>query len=170
MSPETSKDNPLPRWASVEKAGLWLARLFLCVLFLYAGSSKLADPAGFAADIGNYRLLPSSWVPIVAVYLPVLEVAVALALLLPGYFRAGALLSAAMLAAFAAAMAQAKLRGIDLECGCFGAAASSSVSWFKVALNISFATLGFWTVWRGAALFGRTASGGSGHSATGSVA
>jgi hypothetical protein len=52
-----------------------------------------------------------------------------------------------MLALFAAGMAQAKLRGIDLECGCFGAGAATQVSWSKVALNLGLAILSIWIAW-----------------------
>ena len=52
-----------------------------------------------------------------------------------------------MLVAFAAGMAQAKLRGIDLECGCFGADSTQKVSWSKVALNVALAILAGWIAW-----------------------
>jgi len=76
----------------------------------------------------------------------VLEVVTALALLTPSYARGGAVLSALMLALFAAAMAQAKLRGIDLACGCFGGD-SPQVSYGKVALNVGLAILSLWIAW-----------------------
>jgi hypothetical protein len=60
---------------------------------------------------------------------------------MPSHVGGAALLSGLMLASFAAAMAQAKLRGIDVECGCFGGA--SRVSWWKVGLNLALALSAF---------------------------
>lgn len=121
-----------------------LARVGLAAMFLYAGVLKLQDPAGFAVDLNNYRLLPEALVPVLAVGLPVLEIVTAFALLLPGYVQGGAALSALMLFAFAGGMAQAKLRGIDLECGCFGTDSGAKVSYAKVALNAGLAILSLW--------------------------
>jgi len=125
----------------------WLARLGIAGLFLYAGLLKIGEPTQFASDIANYRLLPEAVIPWLATFMPVFEVVVALALLTGSYVRAGALLSAAMLALFAGAMAQAKLRGIDLDCGCFGADNHTQVSWIKVAQNLALATLAVWVAW-----------------------
>jgi hypothetical protein len=44
-------------------------------------------------------------------------------------------------------MAQARLRGIDLDCGCFGTAGDSPVSWNKVALDVGLAILSLWIAW-----------------------
>jgi len=123
-----------------------VARFGLAGLFLYAGAVKLADPAGFIGDLDHYRLLPESLSPLAALALPVFEVVAGLALALPGYVRGGALLSAAMLLAFAVAMTQAKLRGINLACGCFGAGSDLQVSWAKVTLDLLLAMLAVWLV------------------------
>jgi uncharacterized membrane protein YphA (DoxX/SURF4 family) len=121
-----------------------LLRVALAGLFLYAGALKLADPGGFAQDLLHYRVLPESMAAPLAVGLPVLEVVLGLGLLTRAYMNGAALLAAASLAVFAAAMAQAKVRGINLDCGCFGAAASMQVSWTKVAINLGLAILCSW--------------------------
>jgi putative oxidoreductase len=122
----------------------WSVRVGFCALFVWAGWTKLLDPGAFAADISHYRVLPEKLVPPLAVGLPVLECVVALALLTRTYLRGAAWLGAGMLALFAAAMAQAKLRGIDLDCGCFGREIADPVSWGKVALNGGLAMLAAW--------------------------
>jgi putative oxidoreductase len=61
------------------------------------------------------------------------------------YARGAAVIVAALLSVFAAAMAQSKLRGIDLDCGCFGAGNESQVSWLKVTVNLGLAMLALWT-------------------------
>jgi putative oxidoreductase len=134
------------RLPGAKRAAILAGRLGLAGLFLYAGALKLLDPTAFAQDLSHYRLLPEALSAPLAVGLPVLEVVAGLALLTPTYLRGGAALSALMLLAFSGAMAQAKLRGINLDCGCFGAAAQLQVSWSKVTLDLALAMLGLWLV------------------------
>lgn len=130
---------------SVRDALHWVARLGLAGLFLWTGWQKLVEPGAFAASIANYRVLPEALVGAAAVGLPVLELVVGIALLVPAYARGAAVIVASLLGLFAVAMAQSKLRGIDLDCGCFGAGNESQVSWLKVTVNLSLAMLAVWT-------------------------
>jgi uncharacterized membrane protein YphA (DoxX/SURF4 family) len=95
-------------------------RLGLAALFLYAGISKMADLHGFAVDIANYRVLPEALVSLVAATTPGIEIVAGLCLLPAQTLRAAAWLIFIMLSAFTAAVAQALVRGINIECGCFG--------------------------------------------------
>ena len=81
-----------------------------------------------------------------ALAMPVLEVVTAAGLLWPAYAQGAAALCALMLLTFAVAMAQTKLRGINLDCGCFGAGAEAQVSWGKVTLDAGLAMLALWLV------------------------
>jgi hypothetical protein len=98
-----------------------LLRLGLSVVLLYAGAVKLLDTRAFAEDIGNYRLFPTLAPPL-AVTLPPIEIATGLALAFGrGALRQGAaLLGVGLLLVFTIAVASARLRGIDVRCGCFG--------------------------------------------------
>ena len=131
-------------WQRALPATAWAVRLGLAGLFGYAGASKLAAPALLAQDISNYHVLPSAAVGWAALLVPVLELVLAAGLLLASHVRGAAALSALLLVAFAGAMAQAKLRGIDLACGCFGG--DSQVSWVKVAVDLALAGLAVWLV------------------------
>ena len=97
------------------------ARVVLGLLFLYAASLKLVDLPTFASSIEGYRITPNEWSPMIALAVPSVEVVVGLALVAGLHARGAALLSAAMLIAFSAAIAQAMVRGINIDCGCFGA-------------------------------------------------
>lgn len=108
-------------------------RVLLAGVFAWAAVPKLLEPGEFAMAIQNYRLVPEGLVGQLAVLVPVFELVIALGLLVPPYQRGAALLSTLMLLVFAGAMAQARWRGIDLSCGCFGAALESKVSWLTVA-------------------------------------
>ena len=126
-----------------------IVRVGLAALLAYAGVSKLLDPAALAEHIQNYRVLPDAWAGGLALGLPVLELVVVVGLLGGSHAAGAALLSGVLLSAFALAMAQAKLRGIDLECGCFGG--HSRVSWWKVGLNTGLGALAFAMVAAGTA-------------------
>jgi putative oxidoreductase len=107
---------------SLWRRAAWPARLVLAGVFLAAAAPKLADPAGFAAAIANYRAFPDALVNLVATLVPALELVGALALLTP-WRRGGALLLGALLLGFTALLALSLARGIDVSCGCFGGAA-----------------------------------------------
>ncbi len=96
------------------------ARLLVGGIFLVAGALKLPDPAAAVRAVRAYQLLPESLVAPVAFGLPVLEIAVGLALLAGVFVRTAALASAVLLAVFIAGIAVAWGRGLQIDCGCFG--------------------------------------------------
>ena len=96
-----------------------LVRWIIAALFIYAGVSKILDPASFAESIDNYRILPYLLVSIVAVILPWLEVLCGI-LLFSGKLKSGALFILVGLSfIFLIAVTSALLRGLDISCGCF---------------------------------------------------
>lgn len=106
-----------------------MAAWLLAALFALAGVLKLADPAAFAADIGNYRLVPVPVAAGLALWLPWFEVTVAVALVWPRWRREGAVLAGGLLVVFCAALGSVLWRGIDLECGCFGRGSAATPAW-----------------------------------------
>lgn len=120
----------------VRRAIVIALRVAVAAVFVLAALPKLADPASFARDIDNYRMLPDVLVGPLAVALPVLELVVAAALLTGVHAAGAAVIAAGMLGAFAIGMAQAMARGIDLDCGCFGSAAEAQVSGLTIARNV----------------------------------
>jgi len=117
------------------RAAVLASRAVVAGVFVWAAIPKILDPAQFAESIANYHLLPGAMVGPLAAGLPVLELVVAAALLLGVQARGAALVAIALLVVFAGGMAQAILRGIDLDCGCFGAATRAQVTWWSVARN-----------------------------------
>lgn len=89
-------------------------------VFIYAGVVKALDPAQFAADIGNYRLLPIPAGAALALYLPWLEVVCGGALVFKQMYRGALIVLAALCVVFMGALLSAKARGLDIACGCFG--------------------------------------------------
>lgn len=115
----------------------WLCSAALAVLFAQAAVAKLADRALFEQHLGAYRV-PMAMLPALAWALPLAEVATALALLSP-WRQWGAAAAAALLLAYAAAMAWHRARGRRLDCGCGGE--PLPLSWALVARNGALALL-----------------------------
>jgi putative oxidoreductase len=108
-------------------------------IFIYAGVIKAIDPLRFAIDIDNYKMLP--WVIGIrlAFYLPWLELLCGLALILRFFYRGGLVILTALTSIFIAASIIAKVRGLDITCGCFGHASNN---WsFTTHLALDFAIL-----------------------------
>ncbi len=96
-------------------------RLLLGLVFVYAAYTKLRQPwLLFAMSIDAYQLLPEWAVLLLGHWLPWVELAIGLLLmagiLLP-YVAASA---AGMLVAFFVLMARAFVKGMTINCGCFG--------------------------------------------------
>jgi putative oxidoreductase len=122
----------------------WLVSAALAVVMIWAAIPKLLDPSDLATAIQNYRLVPPQAARWLAALLPAFELSAGIGLLLARFRSGAALLSAAMLTTFALAMAQARVRGIDLRCGCFGAAFEGEVSWLTVARSAGLAAAAAW--------------------------
>ena len=115
-----------------------VCRFALAALFFYAALPKIADPAAFAKDIANYRLLPESLVNALAVTLPFIELVMAVLLVVGIGSRGAALLCTLLLLVFTGATAAAVYRGLDIECGCFGKSEGARVGWGIVARDCAF--------------------------------
>src|SRR3954462_7515014 len=104
-------------------AGPWLrtgARILLGGVFLVAGVLKVPDPAAAVRAVRAYQLLPEPMVAPVAFGLPVVEIAVGLALLLGVFVRTAAVAAAVLLVVFLVGVGSAWARGLQIDCGCFG--------------------------------------------------
>lgn len=121
----------------------WLAlpaRWYLGGLFVLASLHKIAVPHDFAIDVATYGILPLALVNPVAIVLPWVELVAGLMLLLGARVRAAALLVAAMVAVFLAALVIALARGLDMSCGCFASqgAESDPISWLTVVRDLAW--------------------------------
>ena len=97
-----------------------VARLGLAAVFLVSGVLKAIDPDGTYVAVRAYDVLPKAAVPVVAGVLPWLEIALGLLLLAGFATRAVAVAAAGLLLVFVAGVAQAWVRGLSIDCGCFG--------------------------------------------------
>jgi len=120
--------------------GALLAGAF-ALLFASAALHKLLDPQHFGAAFRAYDVVPEplAWV---SRLVPLLELAVAAALLAPGSRKGAAAAGAALLLAYAAAIAVNLGRGRrNLDCGCGGPSERRPIGAWMVWRNLLLAAL-----------------------------
>jgi putative oxidoreductase len=105
---------------SRNKHVLLVLRLVVGGVFLWAGILKIFDPLEFAQAIANYKFFPRLITFFLALVLPWLEVICGIFLILGIFRNASALLVSCLLAGFLVLITSAILRGLDIDCGCFG--------------------------------------------------
>ena len=108
----------------------------VAAVFIYAGIDKLRDPLQFADSTAAFAILPAVFINLLALGLPPFEIACGVLLLGPRTRRIGALAVAVVSVMFFVALGSALLRGLTLDCGCFGVGAPSrSRMWTELALD-----------------------------------
>jgi putative oxidoreductase len=118
------------------RIGRLLLRVAMAALFLYAAVTKLVDPSSFAQQIANYQLMPWPATAVLSVFLPALELCVGVSLLL-GRWESGALVWVAiMLTIFSGALLSAIVRGLSIDCGCFGRSIENTGTLWPLIRNL----------------------------------
>ena len=137
-------------------AGLLLAgffvqgilRLAIGGVFVVAGAMKLWEPALFAKDLANFRLLPDNLVNLVAITVPWIEVLAGGLLIIGGFKKPSALLITTMLVIFLIFIGQAVYRHLNINCGCFGTLEANKVGWTALAKDGVLLLVAAWLTWR----------------------
>jgi uncharacterized membrane protein YphA (DoxX/SURF4 family) len=89
-------------------------------VLLVAGALKVTDPYSSATSVRAYQILPVDLANLLGFILPFAEVAIGIFLILGIWVRLNAVAGGALMVMFIIAIAQAWVRGISLDCGCFG--------------------------------------------------
>jgi putative oxidoreductase len=105
-------------------------------IFIYAGALKALDPVQFASDIDNYKILPWPVCVALAFYLPWLEILCGLGLVFRFFYRGALSILTALIMVFILATIAAKVRGLDITCGCFGHASKNWSFTAHLALDL----------------------------------
>ena len=118
---------------------IWIGRLVLGGIFVYAGFSKLLLPntnlwpifvlrlsitmniSLFAQQVESYKMISAEASQAVAHTLPFVEIAVGLLLLIGWRLRIWASVVTLIMLGFLGAVTRAYLLHMDINCGCFGA-------------------------------------------------
>jgi putative oxidoreductase len=138
----------LPGW------DLAFTRLVLAGIFLFAAYGKLQGVDDFARAIASFKIIADHRVIEWLAYItPWIEVVCGVALVLGFWARAAALVLFLMLLGFAAAMVSVIVRGLDVDCQCFGEYfGAGKVGWMSIARNVVFLAVAAPVMARGAGM------------------
>jgi uncharacterized membrane protein YphA (DoxX/SURF4 family) len=121
------------------RAIIWIGRLVLGGIFVYAGFSKLLLPntnlwpmfvlkfslsmniSSFAQQVESYKMISPEASQVVAHTLPFVEIVLGLLLLIGWRLRIWAAAITVIMVGFLGAVTRAYLLHMDINCGCFGA-------------------------------------------------
>jgi uncharacterized membrane protein YphA (DoxX/SURF4 family) len=116
---------------NLRRAIIWIGRLVLGGIFIYAGYAKLFLPtmhphpplgialAMFALQVDSYQILPPWAVNLVAHTLPFAEVGLGLLLIIGWQLRVWATLATLLITGFFVAVVRSYAAGLQINCGCF---------------------------------------------------
>src|SRR4051812_996700 len=97
----------------------WFARAVLAAVFGVAGAAKLLDTSGSRKSVAGFGV-SASFAPAVALALPLLELAAAVALLRARWAWWGAICALTLLSIFIIAIVVNMAAGRTPDCHCFG--------------------------------------------------
>lgn len=127
---------------------LLAARLVLAAVFALAGVAKLADRDGSRRAMEGFGV-PTRMSGVVAVILPVAELAVAIALVSTSFAWWGALSALGLLTAFVVGVVVNLSRGRHPDCRCFGQLHAAPVGRSTLIRNVVLAAVAGYVVWQG---------------------
>lgn len=141
----------ISRWSGL------LARLIVGGVWIYAGALKVTDPESSVTAVRAYQLLPTGIADTVGRVLPMLELVIGICLVLGLLTRITGGISGLLQVAFIVGIASVWIRGIEINCGCFGDGgpnpdASSQYPW-EIARDVGLLALSLLLVLRPSAPF-----------------
>ncbi len=126
---------------STSRQFVWrIVAILLGALFVYAGALKAWDPVRFAGNIENYHVLPWAVSVRLAFYLPWLEIICGLALIFRRLYSGALAILLSLMLVFIGATIAAKMRGLDINCGCFGHISDQLSFAWHMALDFAILT------------------------------
>lgn len=120
---------------------LFVIRAFIALLFIITGAGKIADPQQFSMAILKYRIFDLFFANIIAIYIPWFELVVGVLLLFGSYIKENIIFIDLMLIFFNVLIITAIIRGLNIDCGCYGAAGAMQVGFTKLAENFGLIAL-----------------------------
>ncbi|HRE41258.1 MAG TPA: MauE/DoxX family redox-associated membrane protein [Ignavibacteria bacterium] len=103
-------------------------RIIIGGLFIWAAIVKISDPKAFATMVKGYKLFPLWSINLIAIILPFVELITGLLMIFGKWIRANSVIISILLILFIIGLAQAYIRGLDINCGCFSTSAASTPS------------------------------------------
>jgi uncharacterized membrane protein YphA (DoxX/SURF4 family) len=121
-------------------SALLVLRLVLAAVFVVAAVGKARDQAGTRHSLESFGI-PRELAPAVAVVLPIVEIAIAVALVPVATAWWAGVAALVLLVAFTAALTVGLLRGVEADCHCFGAVSSRPIGPATIARNLVLVAL-----------------------------
>lgn len=112
-----------------------IIRLILAFIFVLSSIEKLKDPYAFALSVDAYQVFPDWIVNLSTLLIPWLELFIAFGLIFKFKLRANLILFGSLMIMFTLLVVIAMIKGLDIECGCYGES-SSKVGLTKLVENI----------------------------------
>jgi putative oxidoreductase len=109
-------------------------RIYIGWIFIDASMSKIPDPAIFAENVANYRIIPFWGLNFVAIFLPWLELFCGFYLIFGLRTKATAAVLSGLLFLFTLFVIINIFRGSKMNCGCFDTV-GDPIGWEKVGEN-----------------------------------
>ena len=113
-----------------------VARLIVGVVLIYASLSKIPNSFYFSIQIENYRIVGRGIARMVAVTLPWIELVTGLCLIAGWWLRPASFIANGLFLLFIVGIISALVRGLDIECGCFGSGIHETVSFSLLLRDI----------------------------------
>lgn len=105
-----------------------LVRGSLATILLFAGITKLLNPASSIKTLQNYAILPKAFTPFFGILLPVIEICLSFGLLLPATTAVAGLGAMCLFMLFGIGTILVLRQGRVVDCGCFGSMQTSKVN------------------------------------------
>jgi len=118
-------------------------RVALGAIFIYAAWIKLREPwALFAISIASYQALPAWAVELTARVLPWFELTLGVLLIVGLVRRPVTLCTSLLLLTFFSLMVRAMIKGMQIDCGCFGP--GEQLSWITLVRDGALLAASLW--------------------------
>jgi uncharacterized membrane protein YphA (DoxX/SURF4 family) len=133
------------------------ARLILGIVLIVSGGLKLTSPAVSARAVRAFQILPFEFAGYVGYALPIVEILVGLLLVIGLFTRAAAVVGGLLMVAFVIGIASAWMRGLNIDCGCFGGGGTIAAAETQYGMDIlrdaALACCALWLVIRSRTTF-----------------
>lgn len=105
----------------MKKYLLYIFRYVIGVVLIVAAIPKIAEPELFIKAIEAYKILPNYLINLTGLMIPWIELLTGLFLIIGFMLRGSSILAVTLFFAFSIFIGVGLLRGLSIDCGCFGA-------------------------------------------------